>query len=520
MIENPILPGFNPDPSICRVGEDYYIATSTFEWFPGVQIHHSKDLVNWRLLGHALNEERLLDLRGVPSSGGVWAPALSYYDGIFYLCYTVVHQHESVTKDTPNYLITSRDLSGPWSDPVFINSSGFDPSLFHDVDGKKYWLNMVWDHREGHHPFYGIALQQYDQVQGSLVGESEIIFKGSKIGLTEGPHMYKRDGFYYLLTAEGGTEYNHAVTLARSKEILGPYEVHPQNPILTSNGDESLVLQKAGHASLVETTKGEWYMAHLCGRPIPGTRRCNLGRETALQKVEWREDGWLYLQTQGNVPQQKVTQPDLPSHSWPDLPSRLPFDSPHYASPRTKGSLIVLEDQKLILKGGESLESNFEQALYGRRLTSQRMEATTKMTFKPESFQQMAGLVLYYNTFLFHYLFLSSDEKKGPCLQIHSCDDGKSGFPLGSSLVEVGQSDLYLRATLIDSGLQFSWSDDNAIYNNIGPELDASILSDDYGSRWGFTGTFIALSCQDLTGNQCRAKFDYLDFKTTISENE
>ena len=128
---------------------------------------------------------------------------------------------------------------------------------------------MVWDHREGHHPFYGIALQQYDQVQGSLVGESEIIFKGSKIGLTEGPHMYKRDGFYYLLTAEGGTEYDHAVTLARSREILGPYEVHPQNPILTSNGDESLVLQKAGHASLVETTKGEWYMAHLCGRPIP-----------------------------------------------------------------------------------------------------------------------------------------------------------------------------------------------------------------------------------------------------------
>ena len=127
---------------------------------------------------------------------------------------------------------------------------------------------------------------------------------------------------------------------------------------------------------------------------------------------------------------------------------------------------------------------------------------------------------LYYNTFLFHYLFLSYDEKKGLCLQIHSCDDGKSFFPLGSSLVEVGQSDLYLRATLIDSGLQFSWSDDNAIYNNIGPELDASILSDDYGSRWGFTGTFIALSCQDLTGKQCLAKFDYLDFKTTISENE
>ena len=170
MINNPILPGFNPDPSVCRVDEDYYIATSTFEWFPGVQIHHSRDLVNWRLLGHALNETRLLDLKGVPSSGGVWAPALSYSDGLFYLCYTVVHQHEAATKDTPNFLITAPSIEGPWSEPVFVNSSGFDPSLFHDEDNKKYWLNMIWDHRPGKHPFYGIAIQEYDLPSGSLIG--------------------------------------------------------------------------------------------------------------------------------------------------------------------------------------------------------------------------------------------------------------------------------------------------------------------------------------------------------------
>ena len=152
---------------------------------------------------------------------------------------------------------------------------------------------MVWDHREGHHPFYGIALQQYDQAQESLVGESKIIFKGSKIGLTEGPHMYKRDGFYYLLTAEGGTEYDHAVTLARSKEILGPYEVHPQNPILTSNGDESLVLQKLGTPVWWKQQRASGTWRTLCGRPIPGTRRCNLGRETALQSRMARE--WMAL---------------------------------------------------------------------------------------------------------------------------------------------------------------------------------------------------------------------------------
>ena len=215
MIRNPILPGFNPDPCICRAGDDYYIATSTFEWFPGVQIHHSRDLVHWRLLTHALREPRLLDMRGVPSSGGIWAPALSWRDGLFWLCYTVVHQHEAVTKDTPNYLITAASIEGPWSDPIFVNSSGFDPSLFHDDDGRKYWVNMVWDHRPEHHPFYGISLQEFDPTQKRLVSEPQIIFQGSKIRLTEGPHLYKRNGWYYLLTAEGGTEYNHAATLAR-----------------------------------------------------------------------------------------------------------------------------------------------------------------------------------------------------------------------------------------------------------------------------------------------------------------
>ncbi|MEO1993419.1 MAG: glycoside hydrolase family 43 protein, partial [Pirellulales bacterium] len=301
-IRNPILPGFHPDPSICRVGNDYYIATSTFEWFPGVSIHHSRDLVNWRLLTHALGDTRLLDLRGVPSSGGVWAPALSFQDGLFYLCYTVVHQHESATKDTPNYLITAPDIHGPWSDPLFINSSGFDPSLFHDDDGKKYWLNMVWDHRSHRHPFHGINLQQFDAQKKELIETPQTIFTGSPIRLTEGPHLYKRNDWYYLLTAEGGTEYDHAVTMARSKNLYGPYEVHPKNPILTSAGKPDSPLQKAGHASLVETSTGEWYMPHLCARPLPGSKYCNLGRETAIQKVEWLEDEWLYLEGGGNSP--------------------------------------------------------------------------------------------------------------------------------------------------------------------------------------------------------------------------
>jgi xylan 1,4-beta-xylosidase len=511
IIQNPILRGFNPDPSICRVGDDYYIATSTFEWFPGVSIHHSKDLVNWRLLTHALDDTRLLDLRGVPSSGGVWAPALSHHDGLFYLCYTIVHQHEAATKDTPNYLVTAPTIEGPWSDPVFVNSSGFDPSLFHDDDGKKYWLNMVWDHRPARHPFYGIVLQEYDAAAGQLIGEAELIFKGSDLNCTEGPHLYKLNGWYYLLTAEGGTEYEHAASLARSRNLRGPYELHPRNPILTSSGRPELALQKAGHASLVETQNGEWYMTHLCGRPLPGTQRCNLGRETAIQKVEWREDDWLYLVGDDNAPQEQVPAPDLPTQPWPELPAKLPFDSIHYATPRTPSACVIREPDKLRLLGSESLESCFEQAMLARRLTKHKATATTRLRFDPRSFQQMAGLVAYYNTHLFHYLYLSRDEQLGRCLQIHSCDDGTSSFPLEAEIVPVSDGEIFLRAVFDDSRLQFSWSSDGKSFQNIGGPLDASILSDDHGKHWGFTGTFIGLACQDLTGARCQAEFDFLE---------
>jgi xylan 1,4-beta-xylosidase len=271
-IYNPILPGFNPDPSIVRVGDDYYIATSTFEWFPGVQIHHSKDLVHWRLLTHPLTRVSQLDLTGNVPSCGVWAPCLSYSDGLFYLVYTNTRiPSELITassnfKDCHNYLVTAKDITGPWSEPVYLNSSGFDPSLFHDDDGRKWLVNMLWDHRKEKNPFAGILLQEYNPKQKKLVGPVKNIFKGTALGLTEGPHLYKYNGYYYLLTAEGGTGYEHAVTMTRSKKIDGHYEVDPINPILTSRYNPELELQKAGHASIVQTQNKQWYMIHLCGR--------------------------------------------------------------------------------------------------------------------------------------------------------------------------------------------------------------------------------------------------------------
>ena len=197
-IRNPILPGFNPDPSIVRVGGDYYIATSTFEWYPGVQIYHSRNLVQWRLMRRPLERASQLNMLGDPDSCGVWAPCLSYDDGLFYLVYTDVKRYGRVTmgtagglspRDLHNYVVTSPSIEGEWSDPVYLNSSGFDPSLFHDTDGRKFLVNMLWDHRPGHNRFAGIVLQEYSAGERRLTGERKIIFDGTPLGFTEGPHL-------------------------------------------------------------------------------------------------------------------------------------------------------------------------------------------------------------------------------------------------------------------------------------------------------------------------------------------
>ena len=270
-IENPILRGFNPDPSIVRVGEDYYIATSTFEWFPGVQIHHSRDLKHWELIERPLDRVSQLDLKGVPDSCGVWAPCLSYSDGVFYLVFSNVQSFDGPWKDTPNYLVTANDIHGPWSEPIFLSASGFDGSLFHDDDGSKWYMSMVNDHRidDG---FGGIILQEYDSEAKQLVGDVHYLTAGTELGLTEGPHIYTKEGFYYLLLAEGGTEYGHAATIMRSESITGPYEAHPGNPIVTSRDNAALELQKAGHASIVQTQLDDWYIVISCWPSIDTTR--------------------------------------------------------------------------------------------------------------------------------------------------------------------------------------------------------------------------------------------------------
>ena len=532
-IQNPILKGFHPDPSIIRVGDDYYIATSTFEWFPGVRIHHSRDLVNWRLMPPPLRRPSQLNMIGSPDSCGVWAPCLSHDGSQFTLIYTDVKRYGRTSgtggaagaslRDFHNYMVTAKTIDGEWSDPIYLNSSGFDPSLFHDDDGRKWLVNMLWDHRPGKNRFGGIVAQEYSVKDRKLIGERVTIFKGTELGLTEAPHLYKRGGTYYLITAEGGTNYGHAVTMCRSKNLLGPYELHPDTTILSARNHPSLPLQRAGHADLVETQGGDTYMVYLCGRPLSERGRCTLGRETAIQKMQWREDGWLYTEGEPGLPQLTSPAPGLTPHPWPADPPRDDFAlgsiSSHFQWlrspwPQTFMSLSARPGY-LRLYGRETIGSHFTQSLVARRQQAHCYSAETVMEFEPQHFQQAAGLVCYYGSNKFHYLYVSHDETLGKHVGVMSMFPESplrdafaapvaipSGVPIG------------LRAEMDRARLLFAWRAGGGPWQRLPEEFDASILSDEatvLGSP-NFTGAFVGMAAQDMAGTALHADFDFFSY--------
>lgn len=285
--KNPIIAGFYPDPSICGVGEDYYLVNSTFSYFPGIPIMHSKDLVHWEQIGNVLDRPSQLPLEKGQHSQGIFAPAIRYHEGVFYVI---------CTNETSggNFIVTAEDPAGPWSEPSYLEGAdGIDPTIFFDEDGKVYYI--------GTHPIVEgrqydgechIWIQELNLTDKKLVGEPKDVWSGSMrfVHWPEGPHLYKRDGYYYMLLAEGGTERNHSVTMCRSRSIWGPYENHFCNPILTHRHlGKDYPIQCVGHGDLVETPSGDWYMVMLAMRPIDGYT--TLGRETFLARVVW-ENGW------------------------------------------------------------------------------------------------------------------------------------------------------------------------------------------------------------------------------------
>lgn len=532
-IHNPILPGFNPDPSIVRVGEDYYIATSTFEWYPGVQIHHSRDLAHWQLRTRPLRRPSQLDMLGDPDSCGVWAPCLTHHDGLFYLVYTDVKRYGRTSQPGPsgvslrdfhNYLVTSPTIDGDWSDPVYLNSSGFDPSLFHDEDGRKYVLNMLWDHRPGRNRFAGIVLQEYSTERRALVGERHLIFSGTSAGFTEAPHLYRRNGWYYLLTAEGGTGFGHAVTMARSRDLLGPYEVHPDVHILTARHRPDADLQRAGHADLVDTPNGETFMVYLCGRPIRNRGRCTLGRETAIQPMVWGADGWLRTVDGIGTPARVAAGPSVKASPVPIDPIREHFDRPQLPMPFQwlrspwPEELFSLSARPghLRLFGRETVGSHFRQALVARRQQSLCYSARTVMEFEPRHYQQMAGLICYYNSAKYHYCFITRDETRGKVLQVLSClPDQLQADQMSVSVTVPENVPIELRAEVDEERMYIGYRWLQRDWRWFPQTFDASILSDEATAPGlpNFTGAFVGMACQDMSGTALHADFDFFEYR-------
>lgn len=520
-VRNPILPGFHADPSILRVGEDYYIAVSTFEWYPGVQIYHSRDLANWDLVKRPLDRKSLLDMRGDPDSCGVWAPCITHDGERFWLVYTDVKRKDGSFKDAHNYITSAPAIEGPWSDPFYINSSGFDPSLFHDDDGKKWFVNMMWDHRRRPRMFAGIVLQEFDPVAGKLVGPKKNIFKGTEIDLVEAPHLYKRNGWYYLLTAEGGTGYEHAATLARSRDIWGPYEVHPKNPILSAKDAPFAALQRAAHGDWVETPEGKVYFVHLTGRPIGQRRRCILGRETGIQEAYWGDDDWLYIKN-GPVPSLYVELPGERDEAayWAErtysFQNGLDKDFQWLRTPETERIFRTGgEDGKLTLIGREAIGSWFEQALVARRLQHFSLDAETTVDFRPEDERQFAGLTAYYCRFNFFYLTVTADSDGQRELLIMSSQasypESKLQSPAPEPVQIPNEGKVTLRLTIRGEELQFYYAMEGEELKKVGPVFDASIISDECGghqAHGSFTGAFVGVACSDLNGTAMEAKFD------------
>jgi xylan 1,4-beta-xylosidase len=528
---NPILPGFNPDPSILRVGSDYYIATSTFEWFPGVQIHHSKDLANWTLATRPLTRKAQLDMRGDPDSCGVWAPCLTHDGEKFWLVYTDVKRKDGSFKDTHNYIVHAPAIEGPWSDPVYANSSGFDPSLFHDDDGRKWFVNMLWDHTRRPRAFAGIILQEFDAEAGRLVGPRKNVYRGTELDLVEGPHLYKRGDYYYLLTAEGGTAYEHACTLARSRDVWGPYEDHPQKYVITSKDSPFAAIQRAGHGDIVETPEGKVYMVHLGGRPITQKRRCILGRETNLQEAYWGDDDWLYVKN-GPVPSLHVEVPGTFDEEgyWAEKRydfrgSELQQDFQWLRTPEPE-RIFSIGEKGLTLHGRESIGSWFEQSLVARRQTHFSYEAETVIDFLPEDERQFAGLTAYYSRYNFFYLTVTANAAGKRELQLQSSE---VSYPEGRlepmqapvSLPAAGRVRLGLK--LRGDQLQFYYALEGKDLEKVGPVYAASILSDECGghqAHGSFTGAFVGVAASDLNGLAAPATFEYFVYRPFRDETD
>ena len=533
-VTNPVIRGFNPDPCITR-GHDgaWYIAVSTFEWYPGVLIYRSSDFINWTVVSAPLDNLNLLNLYGAQPSGGVWAPALTYQKGIYYLLYTDMKTWKTERtggfmplRDMHNFMVTANDINGPWSDPIFLLSGGYDPSFFCDDDGKKYVLYSRRDFRAIKKDlFEGVVLKEYDDQAKKLVGKEYIIYEGAgievknfyvKTQIYEGAHILKKDGWYYLIVAEGGVTVSHCCVIARSKSVFGPYEHHPITPMMSSENSTGH-MQKTGHGNIVQGPGGDWFMTYLCTRPVENFTLSPLGRESAITPIEWREDGWPYLPGDSIVPPKTFTVKSV-GEQIQQQQVHLNFASIEKLPPELQAlrrpittDWAQLTNGKLVLKGQENAYSRFRQSLLGLRIRHFEHTFETCVNIETDTYHTGAGLMMRYDEETWYSLLVTAldDNTRGLCFMEGVQGQFKYSYDVGKI---PATGDVYLKCETLKGVMTFYYSTDGETWHPTGIERDFYTLSDEKAHPTGFTGSFGCIHAFDLLGDHTPAAFSYFNY--------
>lgn len=502
---NPILSGYYPDPSICRVGEDYYLINSSFAHFPGIPIFHSKDLVNWKQIGHVITRPDQLKYDNLGITRGIFAPAISHHNGTFYVICTMVDAGG-------NFLMTAKDPAGPWSDPVWLGFDGIDPSIFFDNDGRAWIVNNgnPPDNKPLYQGHRAIWIQEFDHKNQKMIGPRSIIVNGgvdlsTKPVWIEGPHIYQRNGWYYLCCAEGGTSNYHSQVILRSKAPTGPYVPWDKNPILTQrdlDNNAKHAVTCTGHADLEIGPDGNWWSVFLACRPYAPNRWAT-GRETFLLPVTWTDDGWPLILPPGERVPYIVKAPVLPASTLPS-PASIPltgnftltdeFDSPALApnwvmirTPRE--TWWKLGDGQLSLTPrAERLSGRGNPSFWGRRLQHSRFDASTKLAV-PATIGTSAGLAISQNET--HTYTFGVQRGAGGLSVFVEVQNGPTPRTLITGLLPADAKEIELRITGEETTLSFAYAV-NGTWKELLPKADAYPISvQAAGGGIHFTGALI-----------------------------
>lgn len=517
-LKNPILPGFYPDPSVCRRGEDYYLISSTFEYFPGIPVFHSRDFVHWRQLGHVLTRPEQLDLTGVHASKGIYASTIRYreQDGYFYVVTTLV-------QDPPywgnvNFYVRAKDPAGPWSDPVVIQGAeGIDPTLFFDGE-KTYYLGNLRPYPDRKVTLErNIWLQELELETGRLVGERHILrTDGALYGAAtpEGPHLYRIDGVYYLLIAEGGTSLDHSVTVFRSQSVFGPYEGNPRNPVLTHRSlRRDSPINSTGHADLVQLSNGDWWAVLLASRP-DGGMYSNLGRETFAVPVTW-EDGWPVFSPDTGRVEFTYPAPALPADAGMDAPVCDQFESavlrPEWNFLRTPMAPVCSLAERpgwlRLYLNEHTLREESTPAFVGRRQQHMCFSARAAMDFTPDAHSR-CGLALRMND-AYHLTLLHELVEGQPCVSLYRCFAGRETC-LGR--VPCGGSRVWFMIRARRQAYSFYVATEAEQWQAVAENVDGTLLSKEVAG--GFTGAYIGFYGVDAAAPRGKhADFDWFEYQ-------